>query len=281
MFTLKVENPKGEILALTNNPNYDVIKIEGLTPPATALNFTSLVNLDGSQYNSGRLDNRNIVITVVLHGNIEKNRINLYKYFPIKKQVRLYFRNDTRDVYIDGYIESFEADLFELGQKAQISVICPSPYFRSTKISVIEFANLNNLFEFPFSIDKDGIPFGELILSDTTYNNVGDIEIGMIIILKAVETVSNPKIYNATTKECFGLNFTLQEGDEIVIDTIPGEKSVRLTRNGDIFNIINSIQQGSNWLYFAPGINKLSYECDKGASALNISISTVNFYEGV
>ena len=281
MFTLKVENPRGETLTLTNNKNYDVIKIEGLTPPATALNFTSLVNLDGSQYNSGRLDNRNIVITIVFHGNIEKNRINLYKYFPIKKQVRLYFKNDSRDVYIDGYIESFEADLFELGQKAQISVICPSPYFRSTDTTIIKFANLVNLFEFPFSIDKDGIPFSELIISDTTYNNEGDIDIGMIITLQATQNVFNPIIYNKTTGEQFGLNHTLREGDIITIDTIAGEKSVRLNRKGVITNIINSVQQGSKWLQLVSGINELSYQCDEGASALQITISAVSFYEGV
>lgn len=281
MFTLKVENPRGEILTLTDNPNYDVIKIDGLTPPATALNFTSLVNLDGSQYNSGRLDNRNIVITIVFHRDIEKNRINLYRYFPIKKKVRLYFENDSRDVYIDGYIESFECDLFELGQKAQISVICPSPYFRSTDTTIIKFANLVNLFEFPFSIDKEGIPFSELIISDTTYNNEGDIDIGMIITLQATQGVSNPIIYNKTTREQFGLNYTLQEGDIVTIDTISGEKSVKLNKKGIITNIINSVQQGSRWLQLVSGINELSYQCDEGASALQIIISAVSFYEGV
>ena len=281
MFTLKVENPKSEILTLTNNRNYDVIKREGLTPPATALNFTSLVNLDGSQYNSGRLDNRNIVITIVLHGNVEKNRINLYKYFPIKKQVRLYFKNDTRDVYIDGYIESFECDLFELGQKVQISVICPSPYFKSTDTTIIKFANLIDLFEFPFAIEKEGIPFSELSISDTTYNNTGDIDIGMIITLQAIQSVSNPIIYNKTTSEQFGLNYTLQEGDIITIDTISGEKSVKLNRKGIISNIINSVQQGSKWLQLISGVNELSYQCDEGASALQITISAVSIFEGV
>lgn len=281
MYHFKVRNPKGETLDFYNNYHYDVIKIEGLTPPATALNFTSLVNLDGSQYNSGRLDNRNIVITIVLHGNVEKNRINLYKYFPIKKQVRLYFKNDSRDVYIDGYVESFECDLFELGQKAQISIICPSPYFRSTDTTTIEFANLINLFEFPFAIDEEGIPFSELIISNTTYYNTGDIDIGMAITLQALETVTNPTIYNRTTGEQFGLDYTLLEGDVITIDTIAGEKSVKLNRKGEVSNIINSVQQGSKWLQLVSGNNELSYQCDEGASALKITISAVNIFEGV
>lgn len=227
------------------------------------------------------MDNRNIVITIVFHGDIEKNRINLYRYFPIKKKVRLYFENDSRDVYIDGYIESFECDLFELGQKAQISVICPSPYFRSIDTTIIKFANLVNLFEFPFSIDKEGIPFSELIISDTTYNNEGDIDIGMIITLQAIQSVSNPIIYNKTTGEQFGLNYTLQEGDIVTIDTISGEKSVKLNRKGNIFNIINAVQQGSRWLQLVSGINELSYQCDEEASALQITISAVSIFEGV
>lgn len=280
MFTLKIENQKGEILDLTNDVNYDVIQIEGLNPPATALNFTSLVNLDGSQYNSGRLDNRNIVITVVFRRTIEKSRINLYRYFPVKRQIRLFFENDSRNVYIDGYVETFECDLFELGQKAQISIICPSPYFRDSDTTIIEFANLINLFEFPFSIDSEGIPFSELILTTTTYENTGDIDIGMIITLQALDTASNPVIFNRTTAKHFGLDYTLQEGDVITIDTISGEKFVRLNRNGVTTNIINSIQQGSEWLQLVSGTNELSYQCDEGIAVLQITISAVSFYEG-
>lgn len=282
MFTLKVENQKNEILNLTNNKNYDVIKIDGLAPPATALNFTPLVNLDGSIYNSGRLDNRNIVITIVLHGDIERNRINLYNYFPIKRKTRLYFKNETRDVYIDGYIETFECDFFELGEKVQISILCPNPYFKSTDTTVITFANQVDLFEFPFSIDAEGIPFSELVISNTTYYNNGDIDIGMIITLHALENqILNPVIFNNTTNQKFGLNWDLYEGDVITISTIAGEKSVKLLRNGVTTNIINSVQQGSSWLQLVSGINELSYQCDEGASALQISISAVNIFEGV
>ncbi len=281
MFKLSVRNQRDETLRLTNNINYDVIKIDGLTPPATALNFTPLVNLDGSQYNSGRLDNRNIVLTIFLRRNTENNRINLYKYFPIKRQVRLFFENDSRKVYIDGYVESFEGDLFELGEKVQISLICPYPYFSSVDDTIIEFSNLVDLFEFPFAIDEDGIPFSELIISDTTYYNDGDIDIGMIITMQVIESTSNPVIYNNTTSEYFGLNYSLQEGDVVTITTISGQKSVKLNRNGIISNIINSVAKGSSWLQLISGENELSYKCDEGASALKITISAVSIFEGV
>jgi hypothetical protein len=103
----------------------------------------------------------------------------------------------------------------------------------------------------------------------------------MIITLQALETVTNPTIYNRTTGEQFGLEYTLLEGDVITIDTISGEKSVKLNHKGDVSNIINSVQQGSKWLQLVSGNNELSYQCDEGASALKITISAVNIFEGV
>ena len=69
-----------------------------------------MANFDGGKYNSGQLEMRNLVLTVKIYPEIETNRINLYKYFPSKKIVRIYYQNETRDVYIDGMVETVEID---------------------------------------------------------------------------------------------------------------------------------------------------------------------------
>ena len=38
MYSLKVENDRGITLELTNNPKYNVFKIEGLNPPKATIN---------------------------------------------------------------------------------------------------------------------------------------------------------------------------------------------------------------------------------------------------
>ena len=93
MYSLKVENNRGNTLELTNNLNYTVYKIEGLNPPQATINRSANTTSDGSKINSVRLENRNIVIYTTIERDVEANRINLYKYFPVKKSIKLYFSN--------------------------------------------------------------------------------------------------------------------------------------------------------------------------------------------
>lgn len=282
MYTLKVENQSGEILDFTNNTNYDVLKIDGLTPPSATLNFSEMANYDGSTYNSAQLGNRNVVLTIKIHNDAETNRINLYNFFKVKKKVRLYYANGLRDVYIDGYVETFEGDLFTINEQMQISIICPNPYWKENKFTSIEFSNVVDLFEFPFAIEEEGIEFSRLEQIATEYINAGEVEIGAIIEFHALANqVLNPKIYNRTTQTFFGINFDMVEGDTIRINTIRGEKSVVLFRDGAETNIINKLTQGSTWIQLIPGNNEISYECDEGAENVVVTVTASKCFEGV
>lgn len=282
MFTLKIENRYGEFLDFSNNPAYDILSIEGLSPPAAALNFSTMANFDGSRYNSGRLDNRNLVLTIKIHNPAEKNRVNLYKYFQMNRKIRLHYANNARAVFIDGYVETFENNLFTMNQTAQISIICPNPYWQAATLSEITFSQVIDQFKFPFSIAAEGMPFSTLETLNTQIIENGEIETGVIIEFRAnTSQILNPKLINRTTNQFFGVNFDLNEGDVIRINTNRGEKSVVLIRDGIETNIINSMATGSSWLQLAAGINEISYECDEGAENLTVYVSTRQYFEGV
>ena len=69
MFTLKIENTNGDIFELTHNsPNYYVTHIDGLTPPPTVVNTATAGVIDGTFFNSARVEQRNIVITLYING---------------------------------------------------------------------------------------------------------------------------------------------------------------------------------------------------------------------
>lgn len=282
MFELSVENSNGEILNFYSNPFYTVYKIEGLEPPKASLNFSEMANFDGSRYNSGRLENRNIVLYIKIHGNIETNRINLYKYFAGKKLIKIYYKNKSRDVYEEGRVESFEITPFSMNEIAQISIICDNPYWRDAEETTTSFSNTFDLFEFPFSIAEEGIPFSEIgTLTTITINN-SEIETGFIITLTAISNqILNPKIVNRTNQTFFALNYDLKVGDVITINTQRNQKEVTLLRGGTKTNIINYIAKGSTWLQLEAGDNELSYECDEGASNLKVVMTAVKCYEGV
>lgn len=281
-YTLKVKNDRDDILSLSDSPKYIVYKIEGLNPPQATINSSVNTTTDGSKINSARLENRNIVIYMTIEGDVEANRINLYKYFPVKKTVTLYFSNGTRDVYIEGTVELIECDLFSNKQIAQISIICPKPYFKNVDYMITSFGDVSSLFEFPFSIPKTGIEISAITTNiRKTIINAGDVETGAIIELFATGTVVNPVIYDVVNKTSIKLNVTMQPSDKIVINTNVGEKAITLIRSGESYNALGYMSKDSKWFTLYAGDNIFTYDCESGGSDLHITFTTSALYSGV
>lgn len=154
MYTLKVENKYGEVMELTHNSAYVITSIDGIDPPQAVINTTRNASADGSVYNSAYVDNRTITITLAINESAEDNRINLYRYFKPKYPVKLYYKNEERDVYIAGYVQNMPITFFNQKQIAQITIICPDPFFVGAEEGVTEFSSVESLFEFPFNIEE-------------------------------------------------------------------------------------------------------------------------------
>lgn len=283
MLQVIAENKYNQQINLTQNGNYALLSVGGLTPPAAIINTAVIATSDGAVFNSSRLGTRNIVLTVAPLNSIETNRINLYKYFKAKQYIKLYLENNTRSVWIDGYIDKIDGNLYSEKQQLQISIICPDPYFKDTATGLYTFSNVIDLFEFPFAIEETpGIPISEMgEYVEIAITNNSDDETGVIITLLANDNVTNPTIYNMTTNENFALNISMETGDVITIDTRRGHKTVTLNRDSVITNILNDMNQGSSWLTLPVGDNIFSYTCDTGAEYLNVSVELQPIYEGV
>lgn len=282
MYTLTIENHKGEQLQLTQNPDYTIMSVEGLSPPTANINTAVNANFDGSTFRSSRLNERNIVIMLAIEGNVEANRINLYQYIKAKKKCTVYYQNSSRDVSIDGYVESFEIGIFEEKETAQISIICPRPYFLQVAQTILDMSMITSGFEFPFSIPQEGIEFSTLRPSgESVVQNLGDVETGAVITFHATGAASNPVIYNVMTGESFKVNIDMSAGDLVVIDTIAGEKSVTSIIDGVTSNIINNVERGSTWLQFESGANTMLYNADAYPANLQCYIAFNNKFEGV
>lgn len=282
MYTLIAENKYGEQLEITNNPRYVITDIDGLYPPEGVINTTQVANMDGSVFNSSRINDRVITITMAINGPAEANRLLLYRYFKTKYPVRLYYENGVRDVYIDGYVSKFSVEYFEKKQTAQIEISCPMTLFRAVKESVTEFANIENMFVFPFAIEAVGRPFSEVALGEQkTIINGGDVETGVVIHLNALGTVLNPKIYNVDTSDRMTLSVEMRAGDEITINTRKKEKSITLLRDGVQTNIVGKLDAGSTWFNLIPGDNVFTYEADEFPEHLQCIFIINNQFEGV
>lgn len=284
MFILKIQNTKGEIFELTrDSANYYIIGIQGLTRPATAVNSSTGGTVDGSFYNSARVEQRNIVIDIVINGDIETNRQRLYQIFPTKTKCTIYFANANRNVQIDGYVETLTGDLFVQREKIQISIICPRPYFEDLETIYTELSKIVRKFEFPFSIEEDEpIPFSEIVdYPLCTINNGGDVACGCIMTVEFTLQVTTLTIYNTTDQTFIGFNYPFYAGDTLTINTNTGQLSAIVTHNGQNTNILNYLIANSTWFKLQPGANNFTFSTITSGEAIRIVFATTNLYGGV
>jgi hypothetical protein len=266
MFTLTVENKRGQQLQLTNSKTMKIVRVDGLTPSNATVNLSNLVSDDGSLYNSSKVNERNMVIYVRLLSDVENQRQLLYRYFQTKQWCKIYYKNNNRNVYIEGYVEAIEGDFFTQSQEIQISIVCPKPYFKGLHDIHFDMSSTLAMFEFPFSIDEEGIEFSKIEQTVVaTVNNTGDVECGVKIEFMATGTVRNPMIWSVGDyNKYFKINIEMQSGDKININTNKGEKSVTLTRHGITTDIMNLIDRYSDWFILDVGENQFTYECEYG-----------------
>lgn len=281
-YTLRASNEYGEIISLTGRRDMAVTNTEGLHPPGADINMDPLALSDGAVFNSSRVGTRNIVITIYFLQNPEDCRHELYKIFKPKKAVRIYYTNNTRNVYIDGRVESCVVNPFSKMQNAQISILCPEPYFRNITEDITDFLAVTPALEFPVEFPEEGIPFSTIeAYAEKSVINSGEVETGVVIEFQARGAVINPAFYNTTTGEAFLLGFTFQAGDAVRISTIDGSKRATLTRDGVEINLLNYIVQGSSWFKLRIGDNIFSYTVATGTEYMEVRFVTTPLFEGV
>ena len=298
--SITVTNHLGESIKLElgfpERSGFLIQEISGLGPVKADINVSELSNIDGSIYNSARLPSRNIVFKLVLleSPTIEDTRQKSYKYFPIKKRVRLLIETTNRTAEIFGYVESNEPIIFSRQETTQISIVCPNPYFYSEGKQITTFTGIEKVFSFPFS--NESLSDKLLIIGNILKNQIqtvlyeGDSEIGFNIEIHAVGTAKHVMIYNVNTLENMKIDtdkliaLTGQPiimGDSIFISTIKGDKSIQLLREGVYYNIINCLDRDATWMFLRKGDNVFAFDAEEGGANLYFRIINQVIYQGI
>lgn len=273
MYTAKIQNAQGEILQLNDQENkWAVLSITGLNPAPAQLSMSEIYGMDGSRMNYAKLTARNIVIMLRLCGDVEQNRLEIYHYFPQKAPVRFFYKTRTRDVYIDGYVETIEGDLYTQNEVFQISLICPDPFFRSADEFVVELQNSRGEFTFPFAIDQnDPVEFGSYSGARTTeVINDTQTETPIEITITAREQLSVFTwfvVQNQLTGEKIGFSGWpiahdegFMPGDVIYINTDPAHPTMQLLIGNTVYNKIPNMIPGGSFFQLHPGENVFAYK---------------------
>ena len=277
---------------------FAILSVTGLNPPKANINTTDMASIDGSQYNSARLDKRNIVFTILFVDSdtesIEDVRHKSYKYFPTKKNLDIMIETDRRCVRTTGYVESNEALIFSEQVGTTISVVCPDPYFYDADEPVItDFYTVEPTFEFPFSnesLTDPTIIFGEfnLVPNKTIYYD-GDADVGITVRIHAIGSAKNVSIYNIGTREVMRIDTDkladitgsgIIGKDDIIITTSKGNKGITLIREGVLYNILNCLDRDADWLSLRKGDNIFAFSADEGITNLQLQIEHRVIYEG-
>jgi len=282
MYTLKVENERGEMLTLSNNKNYTIVNVEGLNPPLANITSSKITNFDGGKFNSTSLEMRNIIITLTPEYPVETNRLAIYQMFRPKHDVTIYFKNGTRDVFINGRVETCVGNPFSEKQEIQISILCANPYFIDVNQLTLDFSSTIKNFKFPVAFIEGGIPFSSVNrVSERCVTNLGDSECGVNIECEFIGDVVELKIYDASDLDYMLLNYEFHAGDVLHINTNKGNKSITLERDGETLNIINAFDKTSKWLQLGIGENRFTFDCVYGKENVLMMLYANVLYMGV
>lgn len=176
---LKIVNNRGETYLL--HPNYDelgVLAVEGLERPETPVSISDSGTSDGGRYNSSRIEKRTIVIYMVLFGWTETERKKLYRMFPAKSPIDLYYRNSEYNVKTTGYTENIGIASYGNRTKVRVELVCPDPYLH----------DVNEVVAVP-----TGVPL------TCTIENDADNEIGFKAEI-SIETSETPSLVQEITQ---------------------------------------------------------------------------------
>lgn len=306
---IEVVNEAGEHLQLPlSNPwetGIAVMNLQGVGTAKANINMTGYADSDLKKKNSVTLDTRNILITLQYIGtdteSVEQVRDKSYVFFAPKKTIHLIIKTDQRFVGIDGIVESNEPDIFSENEQASISILCEDPLFydENEKGTVRDEYDLNATipeFSFPFSnesLTEDLIVLGEITHRPVNVINYpGEYNIGLTIKLHCTGTLINPKLTSMRQKGVFKLNTdlladiipeskTFNAGDSITINTVNGNKSILLLREGVVYNILHLLDSQSTWPMLMTGKNEFVLDAESGFEFAEISYMYTTGYLGI
>ena len=285
MYELTLTGDNGKTLTFNQlGGQFTIAAITGLNPPRATINRNDVALGAGSRYNSSKILEREIQIAFAVEHDAEDGRLLVYDVLRTGKPVRVHYKSDRLDVFVDGYVWNISPDYFAMKQIVTVDIICPSPYFKGAQEIVNDLSAIVSTFFFPFASVAEGeLVFGYIdALQTITIENEGNVECGLTIELYARGAVTNPKIYNYLTGDYIGINYTLEPGDLVTITTEQGNKTVTLLHNGANSNLFNYVMAGSVWLQLPPEGAQFAYEVGSGSIAnLLVSFAHNNLFEGV
>ena len=283
MFELKLENSNGNTVDINDGVNYVVLSVSGLNPPSASIFTSKSPNRKGAKYNGSTLNERNIVITIKILGDVEKNRNALYAWIDTEQYAKIYYRNGVKNVYCEGHVEECEIDYFSDNEVIDLAIICENPYWRDLQAISAELTALLKNFVFPFAIGAAGVPFSTLSADKFTSVFYDGAETGIQIHIVFHEETKNFSLFDPNDPtRIFKFRNTFPQNSILEIDTDSSPKTCKLIKpDGSTENALKYVAGSPTWFTLKKGYNYFQYDSDADGVGIDATISFVNRYLGV
>lgn len=256
LFTLQPDAP---VLPLGGfMPNDDPVQIRGITglePVKANIALTPYASGRGSLYQGSTTPERNIVLSLGLNPDWEGQqtmaslRQVLYRYLMPQHWIKLrFFSQELPDVDIEGYVESFEPNMFSQDPEMQASIICPKPDFIEADATIfdgtVDDGTLEEEFEYAGTIET-----GFEMRIDATVNNPGYT--GSFTV--KLTSFGEDQIFTITPVTVDGQRY-------FKLSTVRNVKRAQnVTKaDGTLTNLLSGVTGDSVWPVIKPGKNVLS-----------------------
>lgn len=298
---VKITNPLSEELVLNvgdpGNSGFFIKDIQGLDPVKAIINNTETLGFDGVTFNSARSEGRSIFLVLQIDdraGDVETLRQKAYRFFPLKQRIRVDIVTDNRESYVEARVESINAKIFSPKQHVVAVLNAENAYLKSPDKLITIFSGTENLFEFPFSNESLTDPlinFGEIKLaSEGNLMYSGDAVTGVLVTAHMIGNVSGLSMFNVTRNQSMVIDSTkialltgsdFITGDDLEVNTIRGQKSITLIRDGTRYNVLTALDTDSLWFTIEPGDNIFTYVAQSGQTNVQFRVEHQDLYMGV
>ena len=246
---VEVLSSRGSILTMPLGDITDgivIAEMDGLDPVDATIVTTNSPNQDGTQFHNAVSEDRIITLKIEMKPydstqTVYSIRKKLYEFFMPKTPVRFTFRTEEGlDVDIAGRVESFKNVQFAAEPTVDITVKCFDPDFVDPDIETVTGSTVSTATT--FEIDYDGSVDTSVIFTLTLNRDLSEFTI--------YTTMPDGSVRN--------LDFALAmlNGDVLVIDTIPGNKTVTQYRGGSVLAYpLYAVSPQSSWIEIQPGTN--------------------------
>lgn len=277
------ENKDGQRLDLLNSRKYfKLIAAEGLHGIETDFLETESPYTDGTTIDNARALPRGVALKFALCGDVAEGLDYFHAVVKSKQRGKLIKREGERETKIEGRVTVPPYSRMTNRVEVELQLYCGQPYWEDVQELVGTIAEILDLLYFPEDgrgFPEVGVPFGALNLEKAqTIPNDGDAAVGLTIVINALGEVARPRISCSTGTQngwYMQLNTTLKDGDEVIILTHRGNKSITINGSAHINGVpILSLLEysGDDWLQLETGENKFNITSDTEAAKVYFNI---------